>query len=83
MHRAAFAEEPSAENLEDAIGLLEHLPKTRYVLRIVRPRLIILIEWDRFRKFIRSSMDAHIELELVHFLHDPLIEGGDRLRLEP
>jgi hypothetical protein len=82
MDRAALADEAAAELLEDPVRLHEDLPEPVRVVGIVRTVNLVLVETDRFGNFVRFSMDSHMQAQLVHFIHEPAVERGCRLRFE-
>jgi hypothetical protein len=59
VHRTAFANEASAENLEHPIGLRQGPPESIDRIAVVRPRLVILGKWHRDRQLVGFREDVN------------------------
>ena len=82
MHRAAFADEPGPEGLQDAVGLHENAPEPEGVFAVIRSVHFVAVERNRVGHLVRLGADVHLKVEAGHLLHDPRVERRDRLRLQ-
>ena len=80
MHRAGFAEEAAAKDLEDPVGLQQDAPEALGILGIKGAMRGVCIEADRRGDFIGPAVDAHGQFEPLQLGHQTRVERGHRLR---
>src|SRR2546421_911099 len=81
MHRTAFAAEPRTKFLENPISLQKYPPESIGVFRIVSRVFLIVVERDRFQRFVRVHADLDFNADLSQFIHHLAIKTRDALRL--
>ena len=82
MHGAAFADEPCAEKLQDAIRLEEHLPKTVRELTIIGAMNRIAAEGDCIRDLGGKLIDLDLDASPSELRHHDFEEAGHRPRFQ-
>src|SRR5436190_8291993 len=82
MHRTAFAAETRTKFLENTIGLQKHAPEAVGIFQIISGVFLIMIERDRFQRFIRLHSNLYFNPELSQVGHDLTIKIRDTLRLQ-
>src|SRR6266550_1851581 len=82
MHRTALAAETRTKFFENTICLQEHAPKAVGIFQIVSGVFLIMIERDRFQRFVRLHSNLYFNPELSQVGHDLTIKIRDTLRLQ-
>src|SRR5262249_30628646 len=76
--RAALADEPRPEDLEDPIHLDQRMPEAARRVRVVCRMPLVLLERGGIRDLVRHGPDANRHAELPERLHDTGVELRDR-----
>src|SRR5438477_8852252 len=82
MHRTALAAETRTKFFENTICLQEHAPKAVGIFQIVSGVFLIMIERDRFQRFVRLHSNLYFNPELSQVGHDLTIKISETLRLQ-
>src|SRR5215467_6958885 len=82
MHRTAFAAETRTKFLENAIGLQKNAPEAVGIFQIISSVFFIMIERDRFQRFVRFHSNLYFNSELAEVVHYLTIKIRDTLRLQ-
>src|SRR4029077_11913048 len=82
VNRAGLPDEAGLEAFEDSVRLEHGPPEELCVPRVVRPVLLVLIEWDGMGHLHRRRRDGHIHTAAAEALQQDAIELRDRPRPE-
>src|SRR5690242_19444532 len=82
MHRTAFPAEARTKLFENAICLQKHAPEAVGIVQIISGVILILIEGDRFQRFVRFHSNLYLNPEFSEIIHYRAIKTGAILRLQ-
>ena len=82
MYRTAFAAEARTKFFENAICLQEHAPEAVGIFQIISSVFLIMIEGNRFQRFVRFHSNLYVNRELSQVVHYRTIKIRDTLRLQ-
>src|SRR5436305_1845632 len=82
MYRTAFAAEARTKFFENAICLQEDAPEAVGIVQIISAVFLILIEGNRFQRFVRLHSNLYFNREFSEVVHYRTIKVRDTLRLQ-